>query len=174
MLQEPMKKARTYTLENYPMMEDIWVPTLLLLTLLCARLGNGHGVMHVSVEEPKQSKRYKWMGNNSQLLIWKAKWFKHKSISWIGQRTVNIPIAADTTWGRVALTAISKLQAKQKICSDGVQSVIQMKLQDQKFGKHSIRRSGAKFWHSMGMPLQQLQTITLHQSIQSLLIYLED
>lgn len=169
-----IKKAKTYNLQSFPKLSDTIAPTLLLLTLLCARLGNGYGVIHLGLTELRMNEHYKWLQTEGRIFVWKVLWVRHKSLSWIGKRSVEVPLAEQSGWGKLAIQTAARLQNKQRICHETTQKIIQTCLFQQKYGNHSIRRSGARFWREMGMPLQQLQAITLHQSIQSLLTYLEE
>lgn len=166
----PMKKAPIYDQNIFIQfkLRGQMKNTLITLTMICARLGNGYGFSHVQMRVAEVTD-FPWLESRNNLWAWTYIWTAHKRRRWLGQRKVKIPIFKDSPWGQAVFATIPLLPLRQRTLKE-----IQQTLAQHQYSMHSIRRSGAHMWRKFGMPLPELMVITLHNSLQQLASYLEE
>jgi hypothetical protein len=138
---------------------------LLLLTLCCARIGNADGFLTRRVSETTSTMHWR---PKEEFFMWTMTWVKHKTYRFIGPQTRDIPIPASM------MTPMMKSTLQKTPFSwEEVEMMVDL-LEHTGTRLHSIRRSGAKYWQQQGMPLTDLQRITLHTSLPALESYLQE
>lgn len=135
---------------------------LLLITLVCSRIGNARGFRTLSLG-PVTS--HPTLG---QVFPWRVLWFAHKTFRFIGEHRVTIPVPE-----HLMTPSLQKIIANLPLSKETMMTIKAI-LKEKKVRKHSLRRSGAKWWEEQGLGLDQLQRITIHTSQAQLIGYLED
>lgn len=99
---------------------------------------------------------------------WRVLWFAHKTYRFLGQVRTIIPVPAEL------MTEKLKKQMEALPLSSRQEEEVRAVLKEHGVRKHSLRRSGAKWWESKKLTLDEIQKITLHSSQATLIHYLED
>lgn len=95
-------------------------------------------------------------------------YFRHKTLMSIGSRAVTFSIPAPTSllpWVREALTCSLPKEEFALVMIDNL-------LKETAFSRHSLRRGGAHYWYSTGMPVEKIRQLTLHTTLEATLCYI--
>lgn len=93
---------------------------------------------------------------------WHLTMYAHKCYAYIGVVKMKVPVITQLFNVELLLRPIEQTTL-QEMCRD---------MAAVKIDKRSLRRSGVHYWHNLGMPSEELRSITMHRSLVTLDAYL--
>jgi hypothetical protein len=105
---------------------------------------------------------------------WRYKWVRHKTLGACGARVCKLHLSKEILQ-KLPDDLVQELNTRNgdSVISQNEEITLKKFLRDKGIKKHSLRRSGIKFWENQGLTIENLRAISLHGSTKTLSIYLD-
>lgn len=129
--------------------------------LVAARVGNLSGIKIIEVKNEKQKEE--------QIRV-RYQWFRHKTLNHLGPKIREIVFPAREF--AAAATLLKEKEGDVLVSQKELQK-FEEEMSRKGLRKHTLRRSGLKYYQSKGMNSTDLMAISLHTSVDTMLVYLQ-